>query len=60
MLNANEIEAGRGERVTVVLEPALREAIAHEARRERRSVSSFIRNLVADAIERQSRSSQPA
>jgi len=46
------VETSRGERVTVVLEPALRDALAHEARRERRSVSSFIRNLIADAVER--------
>jgi hypothetical protein len=46
--------------LTVVLEPALREAIAHEARRERRLVSSFIRNLIADAVERHARSGSVA
>jgi predicted transcriptional regulator len=49
------IEIGRGERVTVVLEPALRAAVSHEARRSRRSVSNFIRNLIADAVERGAR-----
>jgi hypothetical protein len=50
-----QTEIGRGERVTVVLEPALRQACAHEARRARRSVSNFIRNLIADAVEREAR-----
>jgi hypothetical protein len=45
-------EIGRGERVTVVLDPALRAACAHEARRQRRSVSGFLRNLIAEAVER--------
>ena len=53
------VETGRGERVTVVLQPAMRQAVAHEARRERRSVSSFIRNLIADAVERESRRVEP-
>jgi hypothetical protein len=54
----NGIEAGRGERVTVVLEPALRSAIADEA--HRRSLSTFIRDLIADAVERHARSGSVA
>lgn len=50
MLKMQESE-GRGERITIVVAAPVREAIEHEARRQRRSMSNFLNGLIEDALD---------
>jgi hypothetical protein len=46
-------DAGRKPRISVTVEPALREAVEDAARRQRRPVSNFVRTVLAAAVERE-------
>jgi predicted transcriptional regulator len=43
-------ESKRGEQVAVRLEPELRRMIEELARKERRSLSGYLHNIIADAV----------